>query len=193
MTVVANAGHIEVFVEGYPTAVLTYDVDRSEAYGSVGFRTFRICGSKITNFSLTADSLPVDASELNALIAEAKRIDVSTLTKNSASALSNAIEDAETVLSTTSQKVADDALRALKKAVDNALESSTFAALCYEMERAREIISQGEGHYTTNTFESLKLSLRRAEALTEGSDEDAVSEKAAVLKERIDGLTAYIK
>lgn len=193
LTVVADKGHIEAFVEGYDHALLTYDIPVAEATGAVGLRTFRICGSKIGNFCLTADNIDVDFDELNNLLSVARSVDTSMLTQSSAARVVDAVTAGEAALSSSSQAVVDNAVKTLRKAIDKTLTRHSYGELSEKIDEARAIVAAGEGRYTANTFGSLKLILSRALDLNADSDEDVVSETAILLTERINGLTAYIK
>lgn len=192
LTVVADEGYIEAYVEGYSQAVLSYDIgDDKWSPGAVGLRTMRECGSKIGNYSLTADCIETDTSELEALLAETRTIDMSTLTDDSQKVLSDAIREAEEALASGVQVEVDNAAASLRDAIEGRVEHYSFETLEDTIAQASAIVSGGGARYTVNTFESLKLVLSRAEELTIDSGEKIISETTSLLKNRLLNLTLY--
>lgn len=192
LTVVADEGYIEAYVEGYGQAVLSYDIDDDKwSAGAVGLRTMKECGSKIGNYSLTADCIETDTSELEALLAEAETIDMSMLTDNSRNLLSDAVKAAEDVLASGSQASVDNAAASLREAIEKRVEHYSFEMLEETIAQASAIVEGGGARYTVNTFESLKLVLSRAEGLTSDSGDEIISETTSILKNRLLNLTLY--
>lgn len=189
MQVVANNGNVKVYINDGETPVIDYDCPSWSA-GRVGFRAFRGSMAKINNFKLYSSDIAVDKTELNSLISQAQSIDRTKYTAQSLNEMDSALQVAKNLL-TTEQSYVDEAVKNLKSALNALVKLDTFAGLTQNLAEANEIIANGEGKYTYNTFNALKQCVELAKTLTSSSSEAEISEASYNVRRAIDNLIKY--
>ena len=190
LKVEVNNENVKVYINDGKTSVIDYNLPHFTP-GSVGFRAFRSTPAKISNFKITSPSIPVNKMELNKAIAKAKEItDLSIYTSESANALSNALQVAET-LNSLDQKEIDIATENLKNALKNMIIKYSFEELNEKILIAEEIINNGEGVYTNNSYTSLKMVVTRAKKINNSSSETEISYFVELITETINNLIKY--
>lgn len=123
--------------------------------------------------------LIVDKSELNAVIEQANKIDISKYTPNSLEKLNQGLEVANSAVSNknATQEEVNEALNALKNAIENLVVKADKTELLNLLEEAKGIDID---KYTSESLEALKTLIEKAEAIM--SDENATQESVDSIK-----------
>ncbi len=189
LRVVIKNGTLYAFVNGESTPRLTYSVGNISGY--VGFRSF-YSPNTFDNISIIGAANEIDRSGLNELRLKAQAmIDSGTLTADSLEKLSRAIADSETAIAQGDAYETERACDALKAAMAAVIYKCDFEILEKFIAEAQNIIDNGVGKYTRNSFISLGKVLDKCKTLTAESDEDTLSYWAGRLRLRIDELIGY--
>jgi hypothetical protein len=183
--VVQNAS-LKVYMYGMDTPAI--DTTIGSTSGAVGIRVFRGVGGCVDNFTLKAAAVPVYYRALQDAVLSAGDITADGYTPSSYGVFVAALSAANSALSGADQSVIDYAEAALSDAVKNLTVAYSYGALDGLVEQAKSFTP---ADYTANTYNSMMLSVARAELLSTSSNENVISKEAKILERCIASLAAY--
>ncbi len=187
LKVVVKSGVLYAYLNYSETEEFSYNVGNVSGY--VGFRCY-YAPNYFKNFSVKGTYLPVSVGELTVLLNEAEAIDKDLLTANSKNVLTSAIETASSAKkSATDQLVIDNAVTALKTALNKLNYKHTYAELTVLIGQAKEI--KNNGKYTENSYNALQGVISRCDTLKETDSEEDVSYWYNRLELRVQTLISY--
>ncbi len=185
LRVVVNAGYVYAFINGAKNPILSYKV--GQGAGNVGLRSF-YSPNYFDNFTVTGTPHPVDKTEMQNLAEKATAELNNTLPQACIEELNSAIklsQDAQT------QTQVDEAVKALKTALENSVDKVTYQQLTELIATANELQNPDGNVYTENSWNSLNAVKDICANLTEQSSEYQISFWYEKLECRIAGLVKY--
>lgn len=182
LRVVVKSGMLYAFVDNQTTPVLSYEIGSEVGY--VGLRNF-YSPNYFDNLSIVGAGNEKDSTESDAIIDEAKGLDLDKLTSESKQQIQDALNSAENA---DNQYRLEQAVENLRKALKNAVEKRSAEELNAVIEQAQQITDGSI--YTQNSWNSFCAVLEIGKTI-DLTDEEAVSYWTNRLELKIELLVEY--